>query len=234
MNFEKIYIIVPAYNESKAIGKVIDDIQAAGFLNIIVVNDGSSDNTSEIAKNKNCITLRHILNRGKGAATQTGFDAAKLLDAEFVVTIDADGQHNPLEIETLLQPVINNKSDVALGSRFLQKNNVPTSRKIVNVIGNLITLLFYGIYVSDSQSGFRAYNKKALNCMNTTFDRYEFESEAIGLIKLNNLSYLEVPITVSYSDYSRNKWREIRDVPAQSFMNGFRMVFKMVIKSITT
>lgn len=231
---DKIYIVIPAYNEAQAIGKVIEDVQAAGFSKIIVVDDGSSDNTSEIAKNKGCITLRHIINRGKGAATQTGLDAAKIYNAMAAVTIDADGQHNPLQIEMLLEPLTRDEADVALGSRFINKNNIPFSRRIVNSIGNLMTWLFYGIYVSDSQSGFRAYNKKALHCMNTTFDRYEFESEGLGQIKASNLRHVDVPITVSYSDYSMNKWKEIKDVPAQSFMNGFRMVFKMVIRSITT
>lgn len=230
----KVYVIIPAFNESKAIGPVLDNIKTLGYSNIIVVDDGSKDDTYDIAQSKGVIALRHIINRGKGAATQTGLDASKLLGADYAVTIDADGQHDPAEIHSLLTPLLNGQYDVALGSRLLAKNGMPLSRKIANKIGNIITYIFYGIYVSDSQSGFRAYNKKALGAINTTFDRYEFESEVLHQIKIHNLQYIELPISVIYSKYSMNKWKDIRDVPAQTFINGFKMVFKMIIRSITT
>jgi UDP-N-acetylglucosamine---dolichyl-phosphate N-acetylglucosaminyltransferase len=230
----EVFIIIPAFNEAKAIGKVLDDLLAIGYNKIIVIDDGSRDETFNISKNKGVVALRHIINRGKGAATQTGIDAARLLGADYAVTIDADGQHNPHEIESLLEPLFEDKYDVALGSRLISKSKMPLSRKIVNRIGNLITYFFYGIYVSDSQSGMRAYNRKALSCINTTFDRYEFESEVLHQINIHKLRYIEIPITVTYSDYSMNKWKHIQDVPAQTFMNGFKMVFKMIIRSITT
>lgn len=231
---DKVFIVIPAFNEAKAIAGVISDLKAEGYRNIVIVDDGSRDNTSEVAKKSGAIVLRHIINRGKGAATQTGLDAAKLLDADYVVTIDADGQHNPKEIKSLLKILQSQAVDVVLGSRLMSANKIPFSRKIANIIGNVLTYIFYGIYVSDSQSGFRGYNKKALSLIKTTFDRYEFESEVLHQMHIHKLSYTEVPITVRYSDYSMNKWKSIKDVPSQTFMNGFRMLFRMIIRTITT
>jgi glycosyltransferase involved in cell wall biosynthesis len=232
---KKVLVIIPAFNEAKAIGSVIDDVREAGYNEILVVDDGSLDNTSEVAKQKNCIVLRHKINRGKGAATQTGFDGAKLLDADFVVTIDADGQHSPKDIKNVLDPLLKEETDVVLGSRFKSDQQVPFSRIIANSIGNLLTFLFYGIYVSDSQSGFRGYNKKALNLIQTTFDRYEFESEIIDQINIHKLKYKEVPIIVSYSDYSKNKWNGLKGaVVPQTLMNGVNMFIRMLVRSITT
>lgn len=232
---EKILIIVPAFNEAIAIGPVIDQIKGQGFKNIIVIDDGSLDNTSKIAQSKGAIILNHKINRGKGAATQTGFEAAKIMGADFVVTIDADGQHNPAEIKSLLTPLLNDETDVTLGSRFKSNQKIPLTRRAANFVGNVLTFLFYGIYVSDSQSGFRGYNKKGLQSINTTFDRYEFESEIIDQINRNKLRYKEVPITVSYSDYSKNKWKDLEHMQvSQTLMNGFNMFIRMLIRSITT
>ncbi len=233
MQTSQIYIVMPAFNEAKAISSVIDELVGLGHKNIIVVNDGSFDNTGSIIDTKAVIAIHHAINRGKGAATQTGLDAAKILNAEYVITIDADGQHNPADIAKLLQPVMAGEVDVALGSRFLHKQDIPFSRKLINVVGNLITYIFYGIYLSDSQSGMRAYNAKANNLIRTTFDRYEFESEVVQQIKQHDLKYREFPITVRYNEHSLNKYNNVK-VEGQSFLNGFRMIFRMIIRSITT
>lgn len=231
---KKIYIVIPAFNEGKVIGDVIDSIKSEGFTNIIVVDDGSFDSTSKIAKEKNCITLKHLINRGKGAATQTGIDAAKILNADIIVTIDGDGQHYPEDIKNLIDPIINGKCEVALGSRLLEKNNkMPFSRKIMNDIANSITFFFYGIYVSDSQSGFRAYGKSSFKYLKTQMDRYEFESEIIHIIKLSHLKFNEIPIRVNYSEYSKTKYNGL-GVDKQGVTSGIKMLFKMIIRSIMT
>lgn len=224
---------MPAFNEAKVISPVLDELLGLGFQNIIVVNDGSFDNTGEVINSKPVIALHHAINRGKGAATQTGLDAARILGAEYIVTIDGDGQHDPKDIQTLLEPVMAGQIDVALGSRFLSKQNIPASRRIVNGIGNLITYIFYGIYVTDSQSGMRAYNRKANTLIRTTFDRYEFESEVIAQIKIHGLTYKEFPINVRYNEHSLGKYKGVK-VESQNVLNGFRMIFRMVIRSITT
>jgi glycosyltransferase involved in cell wall biosynthesis len=227
-----IWIVIPVFNESKVIKRIIKSIQKEGFNNIIIVDDGSIDDTYAKAKGTDSIVIRHIINRGKGAATQTGLDAAKILNSEIVVTMDGDGQHSASDIKKLIEPIINGKCDVTLGSRLLNKKVMPVSRRFINIIGNIITYLFYGIYVTDSQSGFRAYSKKANEIINTTMDRYEFESEILQQIKWAGLKYKEVPITVEYTDYSKNKYKYIKDFERQKFTNGFKMLFRMIIKTI--
>jgi len=229
---EKIFIVIPAFNEAKVIGKVVSDIKRQGFKNIIVVDDGSLDDTYSIAKKMGCIVLKHAINRGKGAATQTGLDAVKFLKADIVVTMDADGQHLAEDIKSLVKPIQEGRCDVTLGSRLLTKKGMPLSRRIINLIGNLITYLFYGVYVSDSQSGFRAYSAKANQAISTTMDRYEFESEILQQIKNAGLKFIEVPINVKYTEYSKTKYNNIPDFPRQRFTNGVKMLYKMVIRSI--
>jgi UDP-N-acetylglucosamine---dolichyl-phosphate N-acetylglucosaminyltransferase len=231
----KIYIVIPAFNEERVLASVIEEIRHEGYHNIIVVDDGSFDHTFTIAQEQNCIALQHMINRGKGAATQTGLDAAKLLDADITVTVDADGQHNPKDIQKLIEPIQNQQCDVALGSRLINTNeSMPWGRKVINIIGNIITYLFYGIYVSDSQSGLRAYNKKAIQLINTTMDRYEFESEVLQQIHTFKLTFQEVPIKVRYTKYSLTRYNELTNFKPNNLMNGFRMLFKMIIRSITT
>ena len=232
MKPNNIYIILPAYNEEKVIKEVITDIQKQGYSNIIVVNDGSSDNTYQEAKSTGIITLSHPINRGKGAATQTGIDAAKLLNADIIVTMDSDGQHNPKDIKKLIQPILNDKADVVIGSRMLNTKGMPKSRIIMNKIANIVTYIFFGIMVSDSQSGFRAYNRKAYTSVYTYMDRYEFESEMLGQIKNAKLRIKEVPIKVIYTDYSKNKYKHMSRFSAQGLTNGFKMVIRLIENSL--
>lgn len=226
------YIVLPAYNEGKVIQKTIESIRKEGFNNIIVVDDGCKDNTSEIARISGAIVVKHPINRGKGAATQTGLDAAKLLEANIIVTMDSDGQHNPKDIKSLVQPIEEEQADVVIGSRFIEKNeNFPLSRVIMNKIGNIVTFIFFGAFSSDSQSGFRAYSNKAANSVYSYMDRYEFESEMLGHIKKAKLKIKEVPIKVTYTEHSLNKYKG-DTVPAQNFSNGIKMVIRLIEHSL--
>ena len=226
------YIILPAYSEGNIIKKVIKDIKKEGYLNIIVVDDGSNDNTYEQAKSTGIITITHPINRGKGAATQTGIDAAKLLNADIIVTMDSDGQHNPKDIKKLIQPILDGKADVVIGSRMINNKDMPKSRIVMNKIANIVTYIFFGIMVTDSQSGFRAYNKKAYTSVYTYMDRYEFESEMLGQIKSANLKVKEVPIKVIYTEYSKNKYKHMKEFPAQDFTNGIKMIVRLIENSL--
>ncbi len=233
MNTSKIYIVLPAYCEGKVIKKVIQSIKDKGFNNIIVVDDGSMDNTYEEAISTGVITISHPINRGKGAATQTGIDAAKLLDADIIVTMDSDGQHDPNDIQNLIQPIIDKKADVTIGSRFLKGyKDMPKSRIIMNKIGNYVTYIFFGLLVSDSQSGFRAYSRKAYNSVYTYLDRYEFESEMLGQINDAKLKVKEVPIKVIYSEYSLGKYKHMSKFSAQGLSNGIKMVLRLIEHSL--
>lgn len=227
----KVCLILPAYCEGNIIKKVIESVKEEGYLNIIVVDDGSDDNTLKEAESTNIITISHPINRGKGAATQTGIDAAKLLNADIIVTMDSDGQHNPKDIKKLIQPILDNKADVVIGSRMLNTKDVPKTREIMNKIANLVTYIFFGIMVSDSQSGFRAYSKKAYNSVYTYMDRYEFESEMLGQIKKAKLRVREVPIHAIYTDYSLTKYKNSK-VNGQGLANGIKMVIRLIEHSL--
>lgn len=220
---KKICIVIPAFNEEWVIQDVISEIKSAGYENIIVVDDGSADKTYEKAKEvQGIIALRHKINRGKGAATKTGIEAAKLLGANIIVTMDGDGQHDPEDIEKLISPIINDRCDVVLGTRLKNSAGMPFYKIIQNYLGNIITWYLFGLYVTDSQSGFRAYSRCAAEVINTRGDRYEYDSEVIREIYIYKLKFKEVPIKVRYTEYSMGK------VQKQSFANGLKTFYKMI------
>lgn len=222
-----MWIVLPAYNEEAVIKDVIREIQVAGYKNIIIVDDGSHDQTFEKAKEMDVIALRHPINRGKGAATKTGIEAAKLLGAGIIVTMDSDGQHNPADIARLIAPIQKNHCDVVLGTRLKNPKGMPWYKIIANHIGNAITWYFYGLYVSDSQSGFRAYSRHASELINTKTDRYEYDSEVIREIYLYKLKYKEVPIEVRYTEYSMGK------IQKQGFVNGLKTLYKIIFNLVS-
>lgn len=217
-------VVIPVYNEEKVIREVLREIQDAGYSNIIAVDDGSADNSYEKirAYGDGVVALRHKINRGKGAATKTGIEAAKMLGAEIIVTMDSDGQHNPNDIEALIEPIRNKECHVCLGSRLKNRQQMPAFKKACNLVGNIVTWSVAGLWVCDSQSGFRAYSRQATALIDTRADRYEYESEIIREIYYNELPYKEVPIEVRYTDYSMNKAEK------QSITNGFKTVYKLI------
>lgn len=224
---KKVFVIIPVYNEEKVVAGVINEVRNAGYENIIAVDDGSSDNTFNIISGiPGATALRHKINRGKGAATKTGIEAAKLLGAEIIVTMDGDGQHDPGDIGKLIEPITKEGVDVALGTREKNKREMPFLRKVYNFTGNLITWYLYGLWVKDSQSGFRAYSRQAAEKINTRADRYDYESEIIREIYIYKLKYKEVPIGVRYTDYSMGKFH------GQGFFNGVKTLYKMIWKLI--
>lgn len=223
----KIFIVIPAFNEEGVIQDVLCEVQTAGYENIIVVDDGSDDKTYLRAKEIFGITaLRHKINRGKGAATKTGIEAAKLLDADIIVTMDGDGQHDPEDIQKLVEPIIKNHCDVVLGTRLKNPKGMPLHRIIANHIGNFLTWYLFGLWVTDSQSGFRAYSRHAAEVINTKSDRYEYDSEIIREIYVYKLKFQEVPIAVRYTEYSMGKTEK------QNLANGFKTLYKMLFRLI--
>lgn len=219
---KNIMIVIPAYQEEMVIESVIAEIRSCGYTNIIVVDDGSADDTFEKIRSSGVIALRHKLNRGKGAATKTGIEAAKLHGADIIVTMDGDGQHNPMDIVRLITPIEKNHCDVVLGSRLLDPRGMPWYKILHNKIGNIVTWYLYGLYVTDSQSGFRAYSRHATEVINTKTDRYEYDSEVIREIYTYKLKYKEVPIEVRYTEYSMGK------IHKQSFFTGVKTLYRMI------
>lgn len=221
-NQKKIFVVVPAFNEERVIQNVITEIQRAGWFNIIIVDDHSSDNTWKKAREMQGVTvLRHKINRGKGAATRTGIEAAKILGASVIVTMDGDGQHDPTDIAKPTEPILSNEAEVTLGTRLKKSAGMPWTRIIANKLSNVLTWVLYRTWVSDSQSGMRAYSRFAAENIETKADRYEYESEVVKEIHDKNLSFIEVPIAVRYTRYSMSKTHR------QGFVNGVKMVYKM-------
>ncbi len=219
----RICVVVPAFNEGAVIQQVVDEIQTAGDYLVTVVDDGSSDDTYAKVKDLDgVIALRHKINRGKGAATRTGIVAANTLMADIIVTLDGDGQHDPADIECLVQPIICDGYDVVLGTRMTLSDGMPLFKVLANKIGNLITLMLYGIYVSDSQSGFRAYSHFAASKIDTKADKYEYDSKVIREIKNNRLKFTEVPIKVRYTEHSMGKPQK------QGLVNGVKTFIRMI------
>jgi len=217
MNTDDVYIIIPAKDEGKRIGRVISKILHEGFHNIVVVNDGSTDNTKEVATALGATVLTHYVCLGAGAATQTGMDYAIKMGAKVVVTLDADNQHCPTDIKRLLQKMEAEQVDIVIGSRFLKKDNeVPQIRVVLNKIGNYVTAFFTGLLVTDSQSGFKAMSIDFLKKSRISLSGFEFCTEIISMIKKEKMTYSEVPIKVKYTKESMEK--------GQSFGNGFKMV----------
>lgn len=217
------WIVIPAYNESVAVGGVITTLKDAGFDYILVVDDGSDDTTAEICIAAGARVVRHMINRGVGAATVTGMMVAFAEGADAVVTFDADGQHNVTDIANIIRPIADKDADVVLGYRkgFA---HMPLLRKIANIVGNIVTWLVSGIWVRDSQSGLRAYSRKSFETMDLHANGYEFCSEVIRELHHHNLSFKQVPITVKYTEHSLSK--------GQSFDVGIGTLMKLVVRSL--
>lgn len=223
----KVVIVIPVYNEATVIGDVLTEIRDTGSYTVIVVDDGSGDDSFVQAFVHRALTLRHRINRGKGAAMKTGIMAANLLEPDVVVTMDGDGQHDPADIAALIRPIIEEGSDVVLGSRTLNRDEMPKIKVLANYFGNFFTWLLYGIWVSDSQSGFRAYSKYAALVIDTKADKYEYDSKVIREIKTNRLSFAEVPVQTRYTEYSQGKTQK------QGFVNGLITLFRMIWNMLT-
>ncbi|MCL4385656.1 MAG: glycosyltransferase family 2 protein [Actinobacteria bacterium] len=222
---DKIYIIIPAYNEASLIPTVLNDLINNGYKNIIVVDDGSTDNTSGIVKNFNVDLIKHPVNMGPGAAIKTGIDYALLKNAKIMITFDADGQHLAKDIPNLISPIINNQAEITLGNRFINNmSNVPVFKKIILKLGAFLMFLMYGILSSDSHNGLKAISKSAALKINIKSNGWEYCSEIIEEIMLKKIKYIEVPVTVNYSDYSIKK--------GQKIYNSFYIVSKMFLKWI--
>ncbi len=207
----KIAIIIPAYNEEKSLAGVLKAIPAelpgVTLLETVVINDGSTDKTAAVARKHDTTLLTHPINRGQGAALQTGFSYALENDFDVAITFDADGQHSADEIKDILQPIISGNYDVALGSRFSKKapQNLSRARFFVLKAGVLFTRIVSRVKVSDTHNGFRAFHRRALSSIHLIHDKMEHASELLDEIGRHKLRYCEVPVTVQYTDYSTSK-----------------------------
>lgn len=196
----RLVAVIPAYNEERFIGSVV--LKAHRHArHVLVVDDGSTDATAEIAAAAGATVLRHKTNAGKGVALTTGFRHALTLDPCAVITIDADGQHVPGEISAVAEPVLKGEADIVVGSRYLgERCEVPLHRIWGHRAFNLLTNAASRVSVSDSQSGFRAFSIRALQAISFQSHSFSVESEMQFVAREHDLTMLEVPITIHYHD----------------------------------
>jgi glycosyltransferase involved in cell wall biosynthesis len=196
----KIIICIPAFNEGKTISDIVN--KSKKYANeVIVYDDGSTDDTYEVTKSTGATVIRNPENKGYGVAIRSLFQAAREQDADVMVTLDSDGQHNPDQIPDLVEPILKQGFDLVIGSRFLKRDNkvkVPRYRSFgIKTITKLAQSASYS-GISDSQSGFRAYSKSALSKINLFEDGMAVSTEILLRAKEKNLLSTEVPITINY------------------------------------
>jgi glycosyltransferase involved in cell wall biosynthesis len=195
-----LVVVIPAYNEERFIGSTV--LKALEYTpQVLVVDDGSKDETAHLAESAGAVVVRHARNQGKGAALNSGLMAACRMGADCVVTLDADGQHLPEEIRQVIQPITKDEADLVIGSRYLSiQNQVPLIRVCGHQLFNMITKWGSGVQVSDSQSGYRAFSRGALEVICFTSQGFSVESEMQFLANENGLRIAEVPVTIRYPD----------------------------------
>jgi polyprenyl-phospho-N-acetylgalactosaminyl synthase len=219
-----VYVVVPAYNEAAAVFGVVDELRRA-YPNVIVVDDGSRDATADEARRAGAIVLRHVLNRGQGAALQTGIDYGLRRGGEVIVTFDADGQHRVEDIDHLLAALETTEADLAIGSRFLdQQSNVPARRRLVLRVATRFMRITSGVPLTDAHNGLRALRRPAAQKIRITLDGMAHASEIVDQIRYQHLKVTEVPVVIRYSEYSMSK--------GQSGLAAFRIAFDYLFKRL--
>ena len=200
-----VWVVIAAYNEAQAIAPVLAGVRNTGH-GIVVVDDGSTDGTADVASDAGAIVIRHPINLGQGAALQTGITFALLQGAEFIVTFDADGQHRAAHIEELLSALVIHHADFVLGSRFLgEGSNVPPSRRLLLRVATWFTRLTTGLSVTDAHNGMRAMTRRGAEQIHLRQNRMAHASEFLDQIADSGLKYVEVPVIIDYSHYSVGK-----------------------------
>ncbi len=199
----KIIVVIPAYNESLSVAAVVATVKP--FVGeVVVVDDGSSDNTAGLARSAGAWVLQHLVNLGYGAALISGSDEAAARGADIIVHFDADGQFEPAQISAVTAPIVKNQAEVVFGSRFLgEAVNINWLRFITLKLAIYFTWFLSGIKLSDAHNGFRAVSRGAWQKMKLHQSRMAFSSEIVDEVARQKLRYQEVPVKVRYTAYSR-------------------------------
>ena len=220
--FEQIWILVPCFNESKVINQTISELSKY-FQNILVVDDGSTDNTTNLLKSLNATVLQHPINLGQGAAVSSGFEFISRTDnSKAVITFDADGQHSVNDAVTFANEILSSSEDIIFGSRFIHhEKNVPFIKRLVLKIVTKISNVILKMNLSDTHNGLKAFKIDALDKIKLKTSNYAFESELLAKVSKLGLSYRELPSDIIYTEYSKTK--------GQSLRNGMRILESLVV-----
>lgn len=218
-----VCVVVPAYNEGAVIAQVLAELVRLPYT-VIVVDDGSSDNTVRQALTFPVAVLQHPFNLGQGAALQTGISyALAQSETRYIVTFDSDGQHTVGDIARLLGPLRNGSHDVVLGSRFLAANsvvNMKMQKRLFLQLAILFTRLTTRLRVTDTHNGLRAFTAEAARKIMITQNRMAHASELLSQIAAQKLRYCEVPVTITYSSYSVAK--------GQPMLNSVNIIWELI------
>ena len=201
-------VIVPAFNEASVIGGVLAELSALPCA-VVVVDDGSADDSGAVCGRYPVHVVRHLCNLGQGAALQTGLEyALSTLDSAYLVTFDADGQHDVGDVESLIRPLISGDADVALGTRLVRSadaDRVPARRRLLLRAAVVFTRLTTGMRVTDTHNGLRAFTAAAAGRIRLQQNRMAHASELLSTIHRERLRWCEVPVSVTYTEHSSKK-----------------------------
>jgi glycosyltransferase involved in cell wall biosynthesis len=222
----QIWVIIPAFNEGTRILRVLDELTATA-RNVVVVDDGSNDDTGLTVLTRPVWLVTHPVNLGQGAAIQTGIDFALARGAAYLVTFDADGQHRPEDIPILLSSLQEKQADFALGSRFLgSTEGMPISRRMMLKLAILFTRLLSGVKLTDAHNGLRAMTRRGAASLQIHHNRMEHASEIIDQIKRSSLKYIEVPVQIRYTADTLAKGQRMSDAIGL----GVRILLRRVVR----
>ncbi len=222
---KNIAVVMPAYNEHTIIVQVIRELLTFKY-SIVVVDDGSDTPLAFLAKEFPVTVLTHPVNLGQGASLQTGIEYALSQNATYIITFDADGQHQAADIEKLVQPLLTDEADIVLGSRFMEgsQHNMTAGRKILIRIARVLNYFLTGLLLTDAHNGIRALNRKAAAAIHITENRMAHATQLLSSIRKNNLRYKELPVTIRYTAYSLKK--------GQTLWSSFRIFFDILLSKI--
>ncbi|MCX6782086.1 MAG: glycosyltransferase family 2 protein [Candidatus Magasanikbacteria bacterium] len=200
-----IVVVVPAYNEEKKIGRVVRGLFEHGYEKVVVVDDGSSDETGKLAAEAGALVVCHALNRGQGAALRTGNQFALRIGAEIIVHFDADGQFNPSDIAGAVRLMREKSLDAVLGSRFLdERSRIPWLKKyLILPFARIVNRLITGIWLTDAHNGFRVLSRAAAEKLVIHQDGMAHNSEIVSKIGKNKMKFQEIPVEVVYHEYGQ-------------------------------
>ncbi|RYZ25054.1 MAG: glycosyltransferase family 2 protein [Chitinophagaceae bacterium] len=201
-----IFIIVPCFNEASVVANTVVNLLKKGYR-VLVVDDASADDTGTALQQLPVYYVRHAINLGQGAALRTGISLALELGADFIVTFDADGQHDADDISPMLNSLVQNSAEIVFGSRFLpgSQSNIPGTRKLVLRFARYFNYFASGILLTDANNGLRVMTGKAASKLLITENRSTHSAQIQSLVKQSNLCYAEYPVNVTYTVYSRRK-----------------------------
>ena len=199
----KTVAVIPTYNAGRTISKIVQETKKY-VDRVIVVDDCSSDDTAKIVQRLDVEYLLHSKNRGQGAATRTGMKIAIGLGANIIVTLDSDGQHEPSEIPQILKPILEDKADMVIGARFINKTRVPCYRKFGIDLINWLYNVHNGKKLTDTQSCFRAYTKQLIEKFIIEEDSFGFSTEVLTKIKKMKARMVEVPVSCIYHNLEQD------------------------------